>query len=260
MATYNSSLFARLENNTGYSKTNESEILNPYVNFHEYANAHTLADSLIAESIQMRGVRCYFIPREFVKPDMLFGEDLQNKFTKAWAFAAYLDSFEGYSGSNSFFSKFGMQVNDEITLSINPGLFKHQTNGTEPKEGDLIYFQMDNSLFEITWVEPYNPFYQVGQNGIRKITAQKFIYSGEEIKPELQVNDGIHIPEFFGLELDPVNNLDGLSDIDITPYAETDEINSESDEFIKAFDVVNAGASLDDPRGVAKDENPFDDF
>ncbi|QJT71889.1 head completion, neck hetero-dimeric protein [Shewanella phage Thanatos-1] len=261
MTTYNSSLFAKLENNTGYNKTNEHSIMNPYVNFNDYANTQTLADVLVAESIQMRGVRCYFIPREYVKPDMLFGEDLQNKFTKAWAFAAYLDSFEGYSGGNSFFSKFGMQVNDEITLSINPNLFKHQTNGTEPKEGDLIYFQMDNSLFEITWVEPYTPFYQVGQNVIRKITASKFIYSGEEIKPELQKNEGIDIPEFFGLELEPVSNLDGIADINIPQYAETDEINTQSDEFILAFDVVNA----DGDRGALNDSqvnnsSPFDDF
>ena len=251
MTTYDKNLFAKLENRTGYSQTNETEILNPYVNFNHYKNSQILADVLVAESIQMRGVECYYVPREYVSPDLVFGEDLKNKFTKAWKFAAYLNSFEGYEGAKSFFSNFGMQVQDEVTLSINPNLFKHQVNGKEPKEGDLIYFPMDNSLFEINWVEPYDPFYQLGQNAIRKITAGKFIYSGEEINPVLQKNEGINIPEFSELELNPVRNLNGIHDINIDQYAEVDQINSEAKEYVEPYVVVNN-------RGKSFESSPFD--
>lgn len=251
MATYDKNLFAKLENRTGYSQTNETEILNPYVNFNHYKNSQILADVLVAESIQMRGVECYYVPREHVSPDLIFGEDLKNKFTKAWKFAAYLNSFEGYEGAKSFFSNFGMQVQDEVTLSINPNLFKHQVNGQEPKEGDLIYFPMDNSLFEINWVEPYDPFYQLGQNAIRKITAGKFIYSGEEINPVLQKNEGINIPEFSELELNPVRNLNGIHDINIDQYSEVDQINSEAKEYVEPYVVVNN-------RGKSFESSPFD--
>ncbi|EKZ2119209.1 neck protein [Escherichia coli] len=251
MATYDKNLFAKLENRTGYSQTNETEILNPYVNFNHYKNSQILADVLVAESIQMRGVECYYVPREYVSPDLVFGEDLKNKFTKAWKFAAYLNSFEGYEGAKSFFSNFGMQVQDEVTLSINPNLFKHQVNGKEPKEGDLIYFPMDNSLFEINWVEPYDPFYQLGQNAIRKITAGKFIYSGEEINPVLQKNEGINIPEFSELELNPVRNLNSIHDINIDQYAEVDQINSEAKEYVEPYVVVNN-------RGKSFESSPFD--
>lgn len=251
MATYDKNLFAKLENRTGYSQTNETEILNPYVNFNHYKNSQILADVLVAESIQMRGVECYYVPREYVSPDLIFGEDLKNKFTKAWKFAAYLNSFEGYEGAKSFFSNFGMQVQDEVTLSINPNLFKHQVNGKEPKEGDLIYFPMDNSLFEINWVEPYDPFYQLGQNAIRKITAGKFIYSGEEINPVLQKNEGINIPEFSELELNSVRNLNGIHDINIDQYAEVDQINSEAKEYVEPYVVVNN-------RGKSFESSPFD--
>lgn len=251
MATYDKNLFAKLENRTGYSQTNETEILNPYVNFNHYKNSQILADVLVAESIQIRGVECYYVPREYVSPDLIFGEDLKNKFTKAWKFAAYLNSFEGYEGAKSFFSNFGMQVQDEVTLSINPNLFKHQVNGKEPKEGDLIYFPMDNSLFEINWVEPYDPFYQLGQNAIRKITASKFIYSGEEINPVLQKNEGINIPEFSELELNPVRNLNGIHDINIDQYAEVDQINSEAKEYVEPYVVVNN-------RGKSFESSPFD--
>ena len=248
----NKNLFAKLENRSGYAKTNETEVLNPYVNFHNHFNTQALFDTLVAESIQMRGVKCYYVPREYIKPDYVFGEDLQSKFTKAWQFAAYINSFEGYEGGNTFYSKFGMQVNDEITMSVNPGLFKHQVDGQEPKEGDLIYFTMDNSLFEITWVEPYDPFYQVGRNAIRKITAEKFQYSGEEIKPKLQRNEGINIAEFSELDLNPVVNLDGRVDISDIPYQEVDQINAEASEFVEEFIVING-------KGRQTDKDPFDD-
>lgn len=253
MATYDSSLFAKLEDNSGYNKTNESEILNPYVNFNNYQNTQTLADVIVAESIQMRGIEMYYIPRQFVKPDIIFGEDPQSKFDKAWKFAAYLDSFDGYSGDNTYFSKFGMTVNDEVTLTINPNLFKHQTNGKEPIAGDLVYFPMDNSLFEINWVQPYEPFYQMGQNAMRKITATKFVYSGEELKPELQRNEGINIPEFSELDLMPVQNIDGLADIDNDQYAESKAFNDEAETFVEPYVVINGRGREAPPKG------PFDD-
>ncbi|WJJ54812.1 neck protein [Acinetobacter phage AB1I1M-1] len=253
MTTFDSKLFATLEDGSGYDKTNESEVLNPYVNFYEYDNTQTLQDVLVAESIQMRGVECYYLPSEFVNKDELFGEDPSRKFNKAWKFAAYLDSFEGYSGANTFFSKFGMTVNDEVTITINPNLFKHQVNGVEPKEGDLFYFAMDKSLFEITWVEPYNPFYQVGSNAMRRITAQKFIYSGEEIKPVLQRNEGINIPEFDELDLEPIHALNDIHDIKVPQYVEVDEINKEGSEIIEPYVVINN-------KGIMGSDSPFDDF
>lgn len=246
-------LFAKLEDNSGYAKTNEDSILNPFVDFHGHSETQTLADALVAESIQMRGVECFYLPRESNNLDLLFGEDLQSKFTKAWKFAAYLDSFEAYSGANSFYAKFGMSVNDEITLSINPGLFAHHTEGLKPKEGDLIYFKMDNALFEITWVEPYNPFYQVGRNAIIKITAQKFIYSGEQIKPELQKVDYIQLDEFSDLDLEPVKDLDNRRDVFTEEYAEMKQINKEAKQFVSHHQVING-------KGDSMVNNPFDDF
>lgn len=254
MTTFDKRLFAKLEDGTGYNSTNEHNVLNPYVNFYEFENVQTLQDSLVAESIQMRGVECYYLPSQWVNKDELFGEDPSRKFEKAWKFAAYLDSFEGYSGGNTFFSKFGMQVNDEITITVNPNLFKYQVDGQEPKEGDLFYFEMDKSLFEITWVEPYNPFYQVGSNAMRRITAQKFIYSGETIAPKLQRNDEIYIPEFDELDLNPINDLNGKKDIKVDEYVEVDQINTEGQEIIEPYVVINN-------KGIMGDNNgPFDSF
>lgn len=242
-------LFARLEREKGYDNTRETNILNPYVDFVKHKNTHNLYNTLVSETIQMRGLELYYLPREYVSPDLIFGEDVQSKFTKAWKIAAYLETFDSYEGQNSFFSKFDLQSNDEITITINPELFKHQSNGKEPKMGDLLYFILDNSLFEITWIEPYNPFYQTGVNTQRRIIAQKFIYSNEEINPELQENDYINIPEFSELELEPIKNLDGLVDTNLDEFSEVDAINKEADEYVWDKTVIN-GVGI----------NPFDEL
>ncbi|UNY47131.1 head closure Hc2 [Cronobacter phage LPCS28] len=263
----NQSLFATLEEKKGYERTRVKNVLNPYVNFHKHENTQTLADVLVAESIQMRGVESYYIRREFVQLDTLFGEDLQNKFKKAYKVAIYINSFDSYEGQREFFSKFQMSVQDEITFSINPGLFKHQADGQEPKEGDLIYFPMDNSLFELVWVEPRDPFYQVGKNAIRKITATKFVYSGEELQPELQ-NTGLDMEfDVSSLELEPVRALDGKADITIEDFKEDQNNHDEAKEFVKEFTVINGrGTEYDngfkqsqsEPEDVFKD--PFADL
>lgn len=232
------SLFAKLENRTGYAKTNEQNILNPYVKFNRYEGSQALHDTLVAESIQMRGIEFYYMEREFTNLDLLFGEDPNSKFEKAWKFAAWLNSFESYEGQQSFFSKFGHVQNDEIRISINPGLFKHQVNGKEPVLGDLIYMPMDNSLFEITWVEPYNPFYQMGKNPIRVIVAQKFIYSGEKIKPIAQIKPEID-DDFSDLDLEPILNLDGLIDQKEDQFAENIQNQEAAKKFVHQFEPIS---------------------
>lgn len=258
-------LFARLENREGYAKTNQKAVLNPYVNFHKHTNTQTLQDVLVAESIQMRGVEAYYLRRELVNLDLFFGEDTESRFNKAYKIAIYINSFENYDGQREFFSKFQMQVNDELDFSINPHLFQHQTDGKDPIEGDLLYFPMDNSLFELVWVEPRDPFYQVGQNAIRRINAQKFVYSGEEIKPELQKTNVDFDFDASDLELEPVRRLDGKADITNIDYEEDQSVHDQVEEFAEDFVVVNGRGveynnGFEDEDETEDPNSPFSDF
>ncbi|QBX32843.1 head completion protein [Aeromonas phage Asfd_1] len=237
------SLFATLENRSGYARTNERNILNPYVQFNKHEGTQALHDTLVAESIQMRGLEFYYLEREFANLDLLFGEDPNSRFEKAWKFAAWLNSFESYEGQQSFFSKFGHVQNDEIRISINPGLFKYQVNGKDPRPGDLIYMPMDNSLFEITWVEPYTPFYQNGKNPIRAIVAQKFQYSGEELNPVIQEKPEIE-DMYNGLDLDPIKNLDDFLTTKTDQFAENRQVQDEAREFVESFEPYNTNNEI----------------
>lgn len=209
-------MFAKLENQKDYlQNTNKNYFLNPYFNNHNHNGQQTLQDVLVQESIQSRGIELVYLEREYQNLDRLFGEDPTNNFQKAKKFVAYLEQFEGYQGQQEFFSKFGMQVNDEITLQINPELFRHQT-GVFPKEGDLLYFPMDKALFEITWCTPRDQFYQNGILSISKIQAQKFIYQHERINPKLENTEiqsdlyDLNTNELTQLEQEDLDQLFGL--------------------------------------------------
>ncbi|QDH49028.1 neck protein [Pantoea phage Phynn] len=236
------SLFAQLGSGEGVDRNLQTEVTNPYVNWYKHNPTQQLHDSLTAESIQMKSPDMYYVRREFVNIDRILGEDRESKFTKSWKIAAYIESYANYEGQRDFFSKFGLNSNDEMTIAVNPRLFAHQTDGGIPSLGDLVYFPMDNSLFEITWIEA-DPFYQFGQRPIRKINLVKFVYSGEELSPELQINDGMNIDLSSDLDLEPIRDLDGLADINKDQYAEDQQFDDEAEEFVQPFDVVNGRGS-----------------
>lgn len=242
-------MFAKLENQKDYiQSTNKDYFLNPYFNNHNHDGQQTLQDILVQESIQSRGIELVYLERDQANLDLLYGEDPQNEFNNAKKFVAYLESFDGYQGQNEFFQKFGMSVNDEITLQINPNLFNQQT-GTFPKEGDLLYFPMDKALFEITWCTPRDQFYQNGVLQIQKIQAQKFIYSHEKIDPKLQNTEissdmyNLDLNELTKFESDDLESLFGLSEqLEKSTDVYKDQL--KEDKFIKkSFEKIDIDTS-----------------
>ena len=260
MFARNKSMFAQLETGAGYNKTYQDSVINPYVNKHEYGPTLSLQEMLVAESVQMNGVEVYYIRREFVNFDRIFGEDMQSKFKKAYKVAMYLESFDEYSGQRDFFSKFGMQVNDEVSFTVSPMLFEHQTDGQRAKEGDLIYFPLNNSLFEVTWVEPISPMVKRERLAKYRITAQKFIYSGEEIKPEFDPNRYILDDDD---PLAQIKALDHRVDVSLDEFAEDDAFNEESETFVEEFEnIIGTGSPIaTHQKPDANDaSDPFDDM
>lgn len=241
-------LFAKLENSTGYGDIYDNHILNPYVNYHNHSGTQILANSIVAEAVQMRGVRCVYI-RRTMTPDLLFGEDPRSKFTEHFQVSVYVESYEGWQGDGDWMTKFGYSINDEMNISINPMLFKHQGDGLDAKEGDLLYFPMANALFELTWVEHEDPWYQVGQLPIRKIRCVKFTYSGEKIELQETSNYIDSIEDIFSVDETPsdverINALDGRWDTMIEQGAEVEYIQDEADKFVEEVTQIPPNTPL----------------
>ena len=156
---------------------------NPY--FREYSGEQNVVEDLTIETIKAMGKDMVYIPRTLVNEDKLFGEDNISKFDDGYQLEMYIQSVDGFEGEGDILSKFGLEIRDRIELVVSRKRFE-QTVGiyestTRPKEGDLIYFPLSKTLFEINFVEHENPFYQTGKLFTYKLSCEVFTYSQEDI-------------------------------------------------------------------------------
>lgn len=165
-----------------------------------------LMQSLIDEHLSMFGVDVYYIPRKMIDTDDVLGEVQSSKFNDAYIIEAYLNNFEGYAKGSDIMTKFGINLQNEITLTISreryedfiaPFIVTHNAKnagtdvllGERPKEGDLIFFPLGERLFEVKHVEHENPFYQLGKNYIYELQCELFRYEDEQFDTNVSFVD-----------------------------------------------------------------------
>ncbi len=183
---------------------------NPY--FQNFQNEQDLVEEITIEIIQATGVDCYYIPRDYLSIDKIFGEDPGSYFDEAYSLEMYLQSYKGFDG-NDVITQFGLEIKDRVNLVFARKRFKQEItdkNGTitRPREGDLIYFPPSKSLFEINFVEHENPFYPLGKLYSYFITAELFTYSYEKLATTVPAVDSVQTNTrgFSGADIIPLNN------------------------------------------------------
>jgi hypothetical protein len=164
-----------------------------YFNNFAFSGEQRLVESLIIESIKIFGYDAYYMPRSLVKEDHLFGEDILSEFNEALLLEMYVKTVDGFEGDRDFLTKFNLEIRDQITFSISKRRFGEEvlsaythTNNDgyqidRPAEGDLIYFPLSKSLFEIKFIEDEAVFYQMGELQTYDITCEMMEYSSESI-------------------------------------------------------------------------------
>jgi hypothetical protein len=162
-----------------------------------------LIEDLVIESIKIYGIDVCYIPRTIVKEDFLFGEDVLSEFNHHYMIEMYIKNVDGFGGDGDFLSKFGLEIRDQMVLTVSQRRFHEEigsdqtttTNETpgidRPSEGDLIYFPLNNKLFEVKFVEHEAIFYQMGSLQTYDLTLELFEYSHEQINTGSTIIDGI---------------------------------------------------------------------
>ena len=147
-----------------------------------------LYENLIIEQLSVFGQDVYYLPRKLINKDTLFGEDASSSFNDAYIIEMYLDNIEGYEGQKEMMTRFGVDMQDEATWVVSKRRFEQLISldqnlieSTRPNEGDLIYFTKGNKLFEITFVDHDDPFYQLQNLPVFKMRCRTFDYSHEDI-------------------------------------------------------------------------------
>jgi hypothetical protein len=190
---------------------------NPYINLTSYSGEQNLVEDVTVEIIQTMGQDCLYIPRKALNIDKLFGEDPTSYFEKTYTLEMYIQSYKGFEGTDVI-TQFGIEIKDKISLLFARRRFKQQVTNvdptiTRPREGDLIYFPLSKSLFEINFVEHENPLYPLGKLYSYQITAELFTYSYEKMTtPNTSVNKPYTTT--FGMSgstMIPLNNILGTT-------------------------------------------------
>ena len=216
---------------------------NPY--FSNYQGEQNLVESITIEVIKTMGLDCIYIPREYLSIDKIFGEDPGTSFKDSYTVEMYLQSYKGFDGTD-IVTQFGIEIKDRVNLILSRKRFYEEVTTkkssiTRPREGDLIYFPLSKSLFEINFVEHENPFYPLGKLYSYSITAELFTYSYEKMKTlNSDINSVYNTTHgFSGSTIIPLNN--GLG----TTAGNNDDLSEESEEYL--FDSNNPYVDCDTP-------------
>ena len=193
-------------------------VLNPFFT-QGTSSEQNLVQSLINEQLRMYGVDIYYIPRKYMTENTVIREVVQSKFDSALPIEAYVDNYDAYSGAGDVLSKFGIESKDEVRLIISreryenyiTPLIQGQANiklSTRPKGGDLIWFPLDDRLYEIKDIEYAKPYYQLQNLYVYELYCELFRYQDEVIDTGIDDIDN----ELLGDETDGLTD-DGISTV-----------------------------------------------
>lgn len=226
-----------------------------FFNNYDSSQEQNLLDELVAESVRVYGMDMYYIPRTLINTDDIFNESSIVHYNSAISVEMYVKSVEGFSGDGTFLSKFGLEIRDKVIFSIARRTFEDEVEAynndlTRPFEGDLIYFPLNNKVFQIKFVDDKPFFYQLGKLQMYDLTCELFEYSGE------RMNTGIS-------QVDSLEKNHSMNMLSYAIQAETDYV--VVDEYgnvlvTEKFDTDEAEDMINDNDEFQAEANTFIDF
>ena len=167
-------------------------------------------EDIIVESIKIQGFDSFYCPNTNDQArDLLYGEDPVKKFGSAFSIEMYLSNAGEYLGEKEFFSKFGLEIKNNVSVIMSKRSFNQRMPATitRPREGDLVYIPFLNGtgeLFEIKFVNQTKDFFMLGRKFpyFYELEMEKFKYSQEIVNTGIPDIDIIVSDSAYSLTLD----------------------------------------------------------
>jgi hypothetical protein len=181
-----------------------------YFNNYNSLPEQRVIEDLIVESIKIMGFDAYYLPNDNdTSRDLLFGEDPVKNFPSAFMLEMYLSNTAEYDGEREFFSKFGLEIKNNVSVIVSKRSFSQrvpQDTFTRPREGDLIYVPFLNGtgeLFEIKFTNQTKDFFMLGRKVpyFYELQLEKFKYSQEVFATGINEIDDIVTDSAYTLHL-----------------------------------------------------------
>ena len=168
-----------------------------------------LYEDLIIESLKIFGQDIYYLPRDLVNSDSILGEDTSSQFDDAYMIEGYIEGTEGFEGQGDLYSKFGLEVRDEVNFVISRKVwdryvgFQDEVNDVpRPREGDLIFLPLSNKFFEVMFVEHEQPFYQLSNLPVYRLQCALYEYNEEDFDTGIAQIDAIEETDTYQVTID----------------------------------------------------------
>jgi hypothetical protein len=194
--------------------------LNPYF-IQGNSSEQRLIQDLINEQLKMYGVNIGYMPRGYALEDGVLRENILGRFNDNYYMEAYVASYGGFGGGGDILSKFGVKANDDLSLIVSREKFEdfitpfieaelQEENlkiSNRPKEGDLIYFPLTDTLYEVKFVEHEVEFYQLNKLYVYELKCEPFMFEDELI------DTGVHEIDHNMVErgIDAILTLTGIA-------------------------------------------------
>lgn len=157
-----------------------------------------LYEDIIIEALKMYGQDIYYLPRDIVNEDKLFGEDVPSRFNSSYKIEMYIENIEGFDGEGDLFTRFGVEIRDAATFIVakrrwnqTVKRYDNEITAVRPVEGDLLYIPFSKKLFQIMHVEHEQPFYQLQNLPTYKLRCELFEYNDEDFDTGTEEIDNI---------------------------------------------------------------------
>ena len=228
---------------------------NPIIHSYKHTDEQRLLASLNQEAIRNSGIDILYLPKKTPDLDKIYLEDDQTYYDTAITLDVYIRSAEGFEGDGHFMSNLGLQIRDQIMLTISTKTFAEDaaptTGKVRPMEGDLIFFPLSERLFEIRFVNKYVNFFPSGALQVWDVRCEVFEYSNQRFSTGISVIDNVsdlsqNILDYSlttetGAQLtDEGGNYLLPDDFDIRdqdPLDDTDDIQDEADAIVDHTEI-----------------------
>jgi len=215
-----------------------------------------LVEDLIIECMKIYGFEVNYLTRKVQNRDNILNEDPLNDYENSYEMEMYLKNVNGFDGDNQLLTKFGVELRDQATFLVSRRRWDEVVGRsgtavltTRPAEGDLIYFPLTKSYFEIKNVNAMDPFFQVGKLYVYELTCELFQYSSERIDTgdtaidSLEDNRSLDIT-MYELLLEDGGKLnleyESLSTITLESYiASSFDVGAQNDKFEAEISVLD---------------------
>jgi hypothetical protein len=189
---------------------------NPWVS-QSVRSEQNMYEDLVIESLKFYGQDVYYLPREIVNKDKVFLDDVPSRFSDAYKIEMYIENVDAFGGEGDLFSKFGVELRDQATFVVARRRWKKligdklDAYNFRPREGDLLYMPMSQSIFEIFKVETETPFYQLSQLPTFRLQCELFEYNDEDFDTDIEGIDDVEEESAYQYKLTMLPSADATA-------------------------------------------------